>query len=88
MALPGTVDSWLAEERNDGYSKLRPEAIEAPTLVLHGSDDHAVRVAVAEDLARRLPHAELVVVEGGSHMLPVTHPDLVASRVHSWMAKP
>ena len=88
MALPGTIDSWLAEERNDGYSTLRPEAIQAPVLVLHGGDDRAVRVAVAEDLAQRLPHGKLVVVEGGSHMLPVTHTDLVASQVDAWMATP
>jgi 2-hydroxymuconate-semialdehyde hydrolase len=88
MALPGTIDSWLAEERNDGYSKLRPEAIQAPTLVLHGGDDRAVRIAVGEDLARRLPHGRLVVVEGGSHMLPVTHTERVASEVHAWMATP
>ncbi len=88
MALPGTVDSWLAEERNGGYAHLRPEAIAIPTLVLHGDDDRAVRRTVAEDLARRLPHGKLVWVEGGSHMLPVTHPDLVAARIHEWMTQP
>ena len=88
MALPGTVDAWLAEQRNGGYPALRPEAIETPTLVLQGSDDRSVHVAVAEDLAQRLPDGELVVVEGGSHMLPVTHPDLVAAQVHAWMEKP
>jgi pimeloyl-ACP methyl ester carboxylesterase len=87
-AMPGTIDSWLAEQRNGGYPELRPEAIQAPTLVLHGSDDRSVGVAVAEDLAARLPNDELVVVEGGSHMLPATHPDLVAAQVHAWMAKP
>jgi pimeloyl-ACP methyl ester carboxylesterase len=88
MALPGTIDSWLAEERNGGYAKLRPEAIETPTLVLHGDDDRSVRKSVAEDLARRLPNGRLVWVEGGSHMLPVTHPDLVAARIHEWTAQP
>lgn len=88
MALPGTVDSWLAEERNGGYAWLRPKAIETPTLVLHGDDDRAVRKAVAEDLAQRLPNGRLVWVEGGSHMLPVTHPDLVAARIHEWMTQP
>ena len=88
MALPGTVDSWLAEERNQGYSKLRPEAIEMPTLVLHGGDDRAVPASVAEDLAKRLPNGKLVLVPEGSHMLPVTHPDLVAARVHEWMTQP
>jgi pimeloyl-ACP methyl ester carboxylesterase len=88
MALPGTVDSWLAEERNGGYSQLRPEAIQTPTLVLHGDDDRAVAASVAEDLAKRLPNGKLVFVQGGSHMLPVTHPDLVAARVHEWVAQP
>jgi pimeloyl-ACP methyl ester carboxylesterase len=88
MALPGTVASWLAEDRNGGYSKLRPEAIETPTLVLQGADDRAVPVAVAEDLAKRLPNGKLVLVPEGSHMLPVTHPDLVAARVHEWMTQP
>ena len=88
MAVPGTVDSWLAEERNGGYAKLRPEAIETPTLVLHGDDDRAVLETVAEDLARRLPNGRLVWVEGGSHMLPVTHPDLVAARIDEWMTQP
>jgi pimeloyl-ACP methyl ester carboxylesterase len=88
MAQPGTVDSWLAEGRNDGYAALRPEAIEAPTLVLHGDDDRSVPLAVAEDLAQRLPNDELVIVEGGSHMLPATHPDRVAAEIHAWMVKP
>ena len=88
MAVPGTVDSWLAEERNGGYAKLRPEAIETPTLVLHGDDDRAVLETVAEDLARRLPNGRLVWVEGGSHMLPVTHPDLVAARIDEWVTQP
>jgi pimeloyl-ACP methyl ester carboxylesterase len=88
MALPGTVDSWLAEDRNGGYAQLRPEAIATPTLLLHGDDDRAVRKSVADDLARRLPNAKLAWVEGGSHMLPVTHPDLVAARVHEWTSQP
>jgi pimeloyl-ACP methyl ester carboxylesterase len=88
MALPGTIDAWLAEQGDGGYGALRPESIQIPTLVLHGGDDHAVSVAIANDLAQRLPNDELVVVEGGSHMLPIMHPDLVASQVHAFAVKP
>lgn len=88
MALPGTIDSWLAEQGNRGYGELRPESIQIPTLVLHGDDDRAVPVAIANDLAQRLPNDELLVVEGGSHMLPITHPDLVATQVHAFAVKP
>lgn len=88
MALPGTIDAWIAEQGNAGYGALRPESIQIPTLVLHGGDDRAVPVAIANDLAQRLPNDELVVVEGGSHMLPITHPDLVATQVHAFAVKP
>jgi pimeloyl-ACP methyl ester carboxylesterase len=88
MALPGTIDAWLAEQSNAGYDALRPESIQIPTLVLHGSDDRSVPVAIANDLAQRLPNDELVVVEGGSHMLPITHPDRVATQVHAFAVKP
>jgi pimeloyl-ACP methyl ester carboxylesterase len=87
MALPDTIDSWLAEERNTRYAALRPEAIEAPSLVLHGDDDRSVAVAIAEDLAERLPKGELLVVEGGSHMLPATHGELVSDEIHRWVAR-
>lgn len=86
MAMPGTIDAWLEEGRHGGYETLRPESIAAPTLVLHGADDHAVAPVVAEDLAKRLPNAELNLVQGGSHMLPVTHPDRVAARIHEWVS--
>lgn len=88
MALPGTIDAWIAEQSNAGYDALQPESIPIPTLVLHGGDDRAVPVAIANDLAQRLPNDELVVVEGGSHMLPITHPDLVATQVHAFAVKP
>lgn len=87
LAMPGTVDAWIAEGRNGGYDALRPEAISAPTLVLHGSDDLAVAVDVGLDLSERLPNAELNVVDGGSHMLPATHPDRLAQRIHEWVSQ-
>jgi 2-hydroxymuconate-semialdehyde hydrolase len=86
LALPGTMDAWLAESRNEGYAALHPEWIQAPTLVIHGSDDRAVTVGVAEDLAKRLPHGKLELVPQGSHMLPATHTDELAAQIHEWAA--
>ena len=45
--------------------------ISAPTLVLHGSDDPIFPLAHGEDLARRIPGAELRVLSGAGH----NHPD-------------
>lgn len=44
--------------------------VQAPTLIIHGKADPLVPVAAAHDLARRLPHARLEVIDGMGHDLP------------------
>ena len=87
LALPGTLTAFIAEEQRSDPSGLHPERIRAPALVLHGADDRLVPVAVGEDLARRIPSAELLRLPGGSHMLPLTDPDLVAGALHALVAQ-
>ena len=43
--------------------------LEQPTLVLSGDDDPLVPAANGRILARLMPHARLVVVRGGGHLL-------------------
>jgi len=38
--------------------------------------------------ASRIPNAELLEVENGSHMLPVTHAELLADRIAALAAAP
>jgi pimeloyl-ACP methyl ester carboxylesterase len=87
LALPGTLRSYVLEEQRFDRKTLRPEAIDAPTLVLQGSDDLLVKPAVADDLAKRLPNGHLVVVPIGSHMLPLTDPDQVVRRIHEFLTQ-
>ncbi|HSJ97367.1 MAG TPA: alpha/beta hydrolase [Myxococcota bacterium] len=87
LALPGTVDAWILEERRAVHDALGTEAVAAPALVVHGSEDRLVPLAVGKDLAERLPRGELLVVEGGSHMLPVTHGEHLAEELHAWLAR-
>ncbi|HEY8120360.1 MAG TPA: alpha/beta hydrolase [Myxococcota bacterium] len=62
--------------------------LELPILVIQGADDRFVPAAVGRALAHNNPGAELVEVEGGSHMLPVTHAALLADRIASFSAPP
>ena len=55
--------------------------ITMPTIVLHGSRDSLFSVDVAEDLAAGLPNAELRIVEGAGHGLPLTHGEEVVRAV-------
>jgi pimeloyl-ACP methyl ester carboxylesterase len=52
------------------YRLTHLETIKAPTVVLHGSADPLVPVAAAEELAERIPNAELRLLSGLGHDLP------------------
>lgn len=53
--------------------RARLGEIPVPTIVLHGTEDGMFPLSVARDLAGRLPNAELRVVPGAAHGLPLTH---------------
>jgi pimeloyl-ACP methyl ester carboxylesterase len=54
-----------ASSRHDAWDRLA--RIEAPTLVLHGTEDLMTPVANAHLLADRIPTTQLHLVEGGRH---------------------
>ena len=82
LALPGTLQSFVLEAQRGHVTALHPEKLNIPAVVIQGTDDYLVPRSVGEDLQRRLPQSRLVLVPNGSHMLPVTHPDLLAQTIH------
>jgi pimeloyl-ACP methyl ester carboxylesterase len=56
--------------------------IHLPAVVIQGEDDQLVKPLYGRRLARELPDAQLVMVSGG-HMVPYTHPSVVAEAVQS-----
>ncbi|MCF6232991.1 MAG: alpha/beta hydrolase [Rhodobacteraceae bacterium] len=63
------------------------DRLQIPCLLLRGSETHAVIGAVNDGLARRLPDAENVVIEGAGHMLPVSHPGEAAVALKTLFAR-
>jgi pimeloyl-ACP methyl ester carboxylesterase len=55
-------------------------SVDAPTLVVHGSDDPLFPLAHGQALAREIPGAELLVLPGAGHGVPPRRawPELVA----------
>ncbi len=64
--------------RPEDAAAFEPAKLALPVLILHGDDDRLAPVGIARYLAQVIPGAELRLVEGGSHMLPVTHAEFVA----------
>ncbi len=56
-------------------------AIKVPTLFLHGANDQAVALSVAERAATAMPDARLRAFENVGHLAQEEAPDLVASEV-------
>jgi pimeloyl-ACP methyl ester carboxylesterase len=59
--------------------------VRQPTLVLCGEDDPAIPLVNPRILALVLPHAELVVVPGGGHLMIFDHPDEMAKVVRRFL---
>lgn len=60
-------------DRDDITSRLGE--IQAPAVVIHGAEDVAIDMALAEELCRRLPGCRGVVrIEGAGHASNLTHP--------------
>jgi len=60
---------WVTEHTEHRFDLTeRIASIRCPTLLLWSDADPISPLAVGEDLARRLPEAELVVIERAEHM--------------------
>jgi len=61
--------------------------ITTPTIVLHGTDDSLFETEDARLLSQQLPNAELRLVPGAGHSLPVTHGNEVVLAVRDLVAR-
>jgi 3-oxoadipate enol-lactonase len=64
-------------------TSARLASIEAPTLVVHGTEDRMLPVVNGELIARSIPHARLELLEGVGHMFWWEQPERSAALVRS-----
>jgi pimeloyl-ACP methyl ester carboxylesterase len=67
---PQAVARQLVAIAADSHRAERLGRITAPTLVMHGQHDALIPVAAAHDLARRIPGAQLTLIDGWGHDMP------------------
>jgi len=61
--------------------------VDVPTLVLAGASDTFTPVHLSRAMHRAIPGAELVVIDGGTHVTPLEYPALVARHVRGFLAR-
>ena len=62
--------------------------IAASTLVIAGAEDQATPLEHAEEIARRIRGAELVVIPDAAHLANIEQPEAVANRIVSHLKAP
>jgi pimeloyl-ACP methyl ester carboxylesterase len=78
LRLDGTEND-VAITRSDLTIDL--EGIRVPVLIVHGTADRAAPFAQGQEMARRIPGAELLAIEGGDHVALFTHREVIHPRV-------
>jgi 3-oxoadipate enol-lactonase len=63
------------------------EKIAVPTLLVAGSDDRIAPPAVMESMARRIPHAEFVLLEGCGHLGPMDRPQAFNGALETFLQR-
>ena len=87
LAFSPSLSSYLrqagAGANFDASGRVR--GIDAPTLVIHGSDDRLVPVANARALAWAVPRSRLRVLEGAGHLVFIEEAEAVNGEVASFL---
>ena len=60
--------------------------VQAPTLLVAGGRDRFATKRMVDDMQRKLPNAEMVVYEKGSHFLPLEYPARLATDIEGWFS--
>lgn len=71
--------------RHDAAPYLK--RIDVPTLVVAGAADTFTPPARSREMAREIPGAELMLVPGGTHSLPIERPELVNLRFERFLSE-
>jgi len=58
-----------------------------PTMIVAGTRDAMTPLALSQEMAKAIPGAELVVIKGGSHYLPIEFPDALSEAVQRFLGR-
>lgn len=86
------ANDWRVGTLNDVNQLINQQSIElerihVPTLVLHGTHDVIVPPVVAEDSAAKISKAHLTMIDGGSHMMMVTHAGEISHLIRQFIVQ-
>jgi pimeloyl-ACP methyl ester carboxylesterase len=90
LGEPFDMSGWQAQAMAGATFDVldRLGEIQAPTLVVHGTEDHVVDVRNGELLAERIPNARLELFPGTGHLFFWEEPERFVQVVSDFLAEP
>lgn len=83
IGLIEAANPLLWEDRPGLLREGRLEEIEVPVTLIEGGKTHPVVPVIIDALGRRISDAEGITVPGAGHMVPMTHPKIVAEAIRA-----
>ncbi len=86
MALENGKDVFLrqlATLRHGSYAEL--DRITCPVLIVTSDADKLRTIQEAEEMAQRIPQAELTIINNSGHMTPLETPDALFDIIAAWI---
>jgi pimeloyl-ACP methyl ester carboxylesterase len=62
-------------------------SIDVPVLIIAGEKDTFTPGSLSHFMAEQIPKAELLVIEGGTHVAPIEQPELVAETIKAFVER-
>lgn len=88
MALATGAATYIAQQRAIlGRTDSRPllPHIAVPTAIIVGAADQVTGVDGAEEIAAAIPGAQLTVIEGAGHLVPLERPAETTTAIVEWL---
>jgi pimeloyl-ACP methyl ester carboxylesterase len=61
--------------------------IDVPVLVVAGQKDTFTPASLSEHMATQIPNAEMLMVEGGTHVAPIEQPELIGDKIKAFVER-
>ncbi len=82
----GYAAGYEAFAKVDGPSPSQLQSLSMPALFLAGQDDPNSTPSMSDEMARRAPSGQALMVAGARHMLQLTHPNIVNDTLRQFFA--
>ncbi len=85
--MDSSVFLRMLEEASKHTTEDRLQQLDRPVLIVGGERDKFTPFWVSEVLESHLPNAELHMVRGGTHTIPLEHRKLTEMLIDSWLSR-